>query len=249
MRSNLRAATKGLLGEKVLGGIDYFRFPERRQMLGAAFNGQRFRQRLFQDLIQKSQPASIIETGTFRGASTEFMSKTGLPIFSIERNPRYYGFCRARLWGHRNVTLWCGDSRSGLRALQIGPLRNLSNRPVFVYLDAHWNDDLPLAEELEIVFSGWPSAIAMVDDFQVHDDVGYGYDNYGPNKALTSAYIARAAEKHDLRSFYPSTPSQMESGARRGCVVVAKNSVHGTSLLSMSLLRPDIREGRPVSRS
>jgi hypothetical protein len=238
MRSILRLTTKKLVGEKIMGWIDYFRYPDQREMWGGAFNGQRFRQRIFEELVQRIGFSYIIETGTFRGISTMFMSNTGIPVFSIESNPRHYGFSRARLWSRRNVTLLCGDSRSGLQSLRSGPLRNLLDQPVFVYLDAHWNEDLPLAEELGIVFCGWPSAIVMVDDFQVDDDAGYGYDSYGPDKALTWAYICAMARIHELRAFYPSIPSHDESGMRRGCVVLAKNQTHIATLLSMSLLRP-----------
>src|SRR5216683_8159337 len=34
--------------------------------------------------------------------------------------------------------------------------------------------DLPLAEEIDIVFSRCPLAVVMVDDFQVPSDAGYG---------------------------------------------------------------------------
>jgi hypothetical protein len=222
--------------KRLVGAIDYFRCPELREEWGGPFNGQRIRQRLFEELVKETEPVAIVETGTFRGSSTEFMSKTGLPIFSIELSNRNYGYCRSRLWRYRNVTLWCGDSRTGLQSLKNGALRKVLNQTVFVYLDAHWNEDLPLAEELEVVFSDWPSAIVMVDDFQVPHDAGYSYDNYGPNKALILTSIAIPLEKHQIEAFYPSTPSKEESGSRRGCVVLAKSSIHGATLLSMPLL-------------
>jgi hypothetical protein len=125
--------------------------------------------------------------------------------------------------------------------------RTASN--LFIYLDAHWNADLPLADELDIVFNACPPAVVMVDDFQVPDDPGYGYDDYGPGQALTADYIAPAVEAFALMPFYPATPAAEERGARRGCVVLVRRGVHTAALASLGLLRralPAI-ETKPIS--
>jgi hypothetical protein len=62
----------------------------------------------------------------------------------------------------------------------------------------------------------------MIDDFEVPDDHGFGYDDYGPGKALNAAYIGPLVEAHDLAVFYPSARSQEETGHRRGCAVLCK---------------------------
>jgi hypothetical protein len=240
-----------LLSEQTIGMIDYIRSPERGAGWGP-FNGQTARQALFRDIIANTRPHAIVETGTFLGATTEFMSQTGLPIFTIELQPRNYGFVRARFWRRRNIKLLRGDSPAALRRLFDGALHPLSTRTLFFYLDAHWNDDLPLAEEIDIIFRRCPSAVAMIDDFQVPFDAGYGYDDYGPGKALVSDYIRPAVLTHELQAFYPSTPSAADypstpSAAaglavpgrlRRGCIVLAKEACHGPVLASMRLLRP-----------
>jgi hypothetical protein len=142
-------------------------YPDRGVAWGGAFNGQPLRQALFLALIRQLEPAAIVETGTYLGPTTEFMAETGLPIFTIEAHPRRYGFARARLWRRRNVTLLQDDSWAALLTLFDGPLRGFGNRTLFFYLDAHWNDDLPLAEEIEIIFARCPAAVVMVDDFRV----------------------------------------------------------------------------------
>ena len=109
-----------------------------------------------------------METGTFLGDTTELMAQTGLPVFTFELDPRNYGYSRARFWRTRNVKLFHGDSRTGLRRLFEGALHSLSGGTLVFYLDAHWNDDLPLAEELDIIFGRCPSAVVMIDDFEVH---------------------------------------------------------------------------------
>jgi hypothetical protein len=239
--------------QQAMGIIDYVRSPQ----LGAEwgpFNGQTARQALFVDLMAKTRPHAIVETGTSLGATTELMSQTGLPVFTIELYPRHYGFARARFLRTRNIKLLFGDSRTGLRALFDGPLHTLADRTVFFYLDAHGHmyEDLPLAEEIDIVFRRCRSAVIMIDDFEVPCDTGYGYDDYGPGKALVLDYIRPAISAHRLRAFYPSTPSTADYPStpkaakglaapgklRRGCVVLARESCHGPGLASMALLRP-----------
>jgi hypothetical protein len=209
-----------------------------REQTIRGFNAQTARQSLFRDIITNTQPRAIIETGTCFGTTTEFMAQTGLPVFSIEANSQYYRIARARLLRRRNIQLLCGDSRATLRKLFDGPLHRLCSRALFFYLDAHWNVDLPLTEEIDIVFRRCPSAVVMIDDFRVPFDPGYGYDDYGPGKALVSDYIQPAVLAHQLRAFYPSTPSAVENGARRGCIALAKDGYLGPVLASMALLRP-----------
>lgn len=225
-----------LLGDQVLGMIDFARYPNRATAWGGPFNGQPFRQALFQALIRQLEPAAIVETGTYLGTTTEFLAETRLPVFTIEANSRNYGFARAHLWRLQNVTLLRADSRSALRTLFDGPLRNETDCTLFFYLDAHWNDDLPLLEELDIVFARCPAAVVMVDDFRVPEDTAYGYDNYGSGKALTDDYISAIVAKHELVSYYPATPASVEGGSRRGCIILS-NYKHHTDLSSMPLLR------------
>ena len=234
---------------EAIGMFDYIRSPERGAGWGP-FNGQTARQALFVDIIAKAQPHAIVETGTFLGATTELMCQTGLPVFSIELSPRNYGFARARFWRRHNLKLFQGDSRTALLGLFKGPLNSFSGLVVFFYLDAHWNDDLPLAEEIDIILGRCPLAVVMVDDFEVPSDAGYGYDDYGPGRALVLDYIRTAISAHQLQAFYPSTPSVADYPStpmaaeglaapgrlRRGCVVLAKKAYHGPLLSSIPLL-------------
>jgi hypothetical protein len=91
----------------------------------------------------------------------------------------------------------------------------------------------------------------MIDDFEVPSDAGYGYDDYGPGKALVSAYLRPVMSADQLQAFYPSTPSAADypstpmaaSGLaaagrlRRGCIVLAKEACHGRVLASIPVLR------------
>lgn len=237
--TRLKRAVRQLLGDATIGIIDYVRTPSRGAGWGGPFNGQPARQALFLRLMDEIRPRAIVETGTYLGTTTDFMAATGLPVYTAEVDRRNYGFVRARFWNRRNIICRSGDSRTVLKKLFDGPLRALAGETIFFYLDAHWNDDLPLAEELELVFNECSTAVVMIDDFEVPFDFGYGFDDYGTGKALTSLYIADAVSVHGLRAFYPSTPSVLEGGARRGCVILAKHPAQVSALSSLALLCAD----------
>lgn len=233
----LKVVARRLLGDTLVGTIEYYLHPEKGIGWGGPFNGQPARQALFSAIVAIAQPVAIVETGTYLGTTTEFMALTGVPVFTIEADPRRFGFARARFRSRRNVNPLNGDSRAILQNLFALSLRELAGRTLFFYLDAHWNDHLPLAEELDLVFSHCLAAVVMIDDFQVPFDPGYGYDDYGPGKALVPDYIVPAVSAHGLRAFYPSTPSAEEGGVCRGCVVLAKHQPVISALSSLPLLR------------
>jgi hypothetical protein len=127
----------------------------------------------------------------------------------------------------------CGDSVVALNTL----IRESALPRPFVYLDAHWWERLPTAEEVAIVLKGTDQAVIAVDDCFVPYDAGYGYDIY--------AGVAVSIDLLDLPSTaaaaYPSLPALEETGGRRGTLYVG----HGdagvaavNSLVEVGLLRP-----------
>ena len=200
--------------------LDYWRRPDWRDGWGGPFNGQACRQRLLAELFERVPFAAIVETGTYRGTTTGYLRRaTRLPIHSFEINPRHYGFARVQLLSAADVHLHYGDSRAGL--LHLASSNALPPGCVFFYLDAHGpGDDLPLADEVALALRHWPQAVAMVDDFAVPDDPGYGFDDYGSGQALSLAYL-RAHGVLPTGVWFPRCTSSEETGARRGCVVLA----------------------------
>lgn len=228
---------KRLLSPSLLGRLDYYRFPELAASWGGPFNGQHFRQAIFKELLRAVRFDLIVETGTYRGTTTEYLaSVSNMPVFTVEANKRLYGFARARLRRFSNITISNEHSRRFLTRLLEGNV--ISGKTPFFYLDAHWNQDLPLFDELKAIFEGCPRALVMVDDFQVPDDELYQYDDYGEGKALTESYIAPLVKGLGLVQFFPAARATEETGMRRGCIIlVRKESAHVTSLGKVSSLR------------
>src|SRR5262245_57492187 len=198
------------IGYKMIkGAVGYIRFPEQKSSWGGPFNGQRHRLTIFHELSEIYRFKTIVETGTYRGTTTQFFaSLRHARVYTIEADAWNYGYCRARFSLNRHVNLLWGDSRASLHRLaQSGYLAS----PPFFYLDAHWTDDLPLAEELEIIFTNWPDAAVMIDDFKVEGDARYEFDDYGDGQRLCIEYILTIINKFKTAVYFPSMEGENET--------------------------------------
>lgn len=214
---SLRRRMVELLGDRNVGHLEYFLRPGQRNLWGGPFNGQKFRQHIFLTLLDAVNCQAIVETGTFRGTTTEFLAASGLPVLSVESDPRYHAYASWRLRRlRRRVRLYLGDSREFLRQLAHDP--QFSEQRIFFYLDAHWHADLPLRDELQVIFNRWPDSTVMVDDFQVPGTT-YGYDDYGRGNVLNLEYL-EPLRHLDLAPFFPAVGPERETGQRRGSVVL-----------------------------
>ena len=181
-----------------------------------SFNDQQGRRQIVAELVSTIDFTCALETGSYRGSSTLMLAELiHAAVASVECRARNQLFASRRLEPYPHASSELGDSRQFLeRRLAAG------SGPAFVYLDAHWYDDLPLADELRIIANSGREAVVLVDDFRVNDDPGYGYDDYGPGKSLDSTYLSSVPEILGWARFVPSLASAQETGARRGCVVV-----------------------------
>lgn len=197
--------------------------PSARNPWGGPFNGQERRCELVHELASKTDFDLVLETGTYRGTTTEFLlTAFGPPVSTVEVNPRYFAYSRRRLARLTGVHLELGDSRDFLRR-QLAPAID-GRAVIFIYLDAHWRTELPLVDELRIIAQAREDAVVMVDDFRVPGDPGYGFDDYGPGRRL-SEEILPAEDLPGWSLSYPSAPSNRETGAVRGCCVLASPSM------------------------
>lgn len=201
--------------------LDFYLRPQLKRPWGGPFNGQRIRQKIVEDILSLIDFDCVIETGTFRGSTTLFFaSKFDGPIFTCELNHKFFLYSKKRLRLHPKIFI---SELSSVKFLQwYFASTRFRDKATFFYLDSHWQDHLPLREELELIHEFSSHFVAMVDDFQVVDDPGYGYDDYGPGRALNLDYL-EFLRNRDSHLFYPATPSEQESGARKGCIIIASN--------------------------
>ena len=231
----LRKLLSNLLSDRILGKIDYYRFPESRNNWGGPFNGQQFRLKIISELLDSFEFDFIVETGTFKGATTEYLGNVvDIPVFSTEVHERNFGFAAHRLRHLKNVHVEFNDSRKFIGKLATQP--EYQDKSGLFYLDAHWNEDLPLAEELALVLKHWHKSVILVDDFQVPDEPGYNYDDYGEGKVLNLDYLQQL--KHwKFKPFFPALKAEKETGARRGMVVLTANTNYLQRLSMFKTLR------------
>lgn len=229
----------------LVGRLEHLLKPHLGQTWGGPFNGQVLRRELFESILSQLPLEAIVETGTHRGATTEYLLQHGLPVYSIELDERYFGFARARLKGSA-AQIFCGDSREFLSSL--ADAHNFPRSAVFFYLDSHWGLDWPLEDELQIIFDKWARPVVMIDDFEVPNS-SYGYDAYG-EVALNLEYVAQLPHT-SVATFFPAKPASEETGAKRGCVVLCKDRQTRVALDNLRLLRQGPRLGdiRGVSRT
>ena len=198
-------------------------------------NGQEGRQAAVSRMFQLVPFDLVLETGTYRGTTTEFLrGLTEAPIVTIEVVDRLAYYSRARLRHLPGIRVVLGDSATEIRRVIFR--RGQDAHLPFCYLDAHWQTRLPLRWEVLEVLSAFPECCILIDDFQVPSDRGYRFDDYGPGFRL-SADILDGIDLTGVAWFWPTVPSAEETGRRRGWVVLARGQQVVTALRSIPQLR------------
>jgi hypothetical protein len=198
-------------------------------------NGQRRRQELLRDVLACVAFRAVVETGTYRGATAAFLHRvSGLPVHTVEANLRLFYAASRRFPRGGGVAVAAGDSRAFLRRLARDP--RFPRARVLFYLDAHGSEDLPLADELVIVAAGWREWLAVVDDFEVPDDPGYGFDDFGWGQRLCPDLLP--TQIRSMALFAPAAPSSAETGHRRGCVLIAPPGPVADAVAALPSVRP-----------
>jgi len=210
------------------------------QSWGGPMNGQEGRRALIRQIASFTDLAAVVETGTFRGTTTEFLwHVTDAPVFTVEIQPRFHHFAQRRFSGNPAICVDMGDSVAFLRRLADDPA--VPKQRVLFYFDAHWGRELPLQQELALVQDHWTDSIVIVDDFEVPGDPGYGFDDFGPGLALRPEYLA-TSDLAGCSVLYPTLPSDQETGARRGCCVIT------TTARAEELLRGGVPLAQPAAQ-
>src|SRR4051812_21713398 len=83
-----------LLPASVASRIDEL-LPALRRSWGGPLNGQHRRCELVRSIARSVDFDVVLETGTYRGTSTEFFASVfGVPVHTVEANPRYHAYSR-----------------------------------------------------------------------------------------------------------------------------------------------------------
>lgn len=175
---------------------------------------------------------NAIETGTYLGETTKYLSGLFRHVWSIESNPKYHRRALARLKRLNNLSLVFGDSGKLLGEV----LGRLSER-VFVFLDAHWYDHCPIEEELATLarFRHLDPVLAIHDFKNPHrPDMGFDVVNGKTLGWESFGELIAAVHGGEGEIFY----NNVATGAMRGVIFAGRNlgSVrdgYGTDVISV----------------
>jgi hypothetical protein len=134
-------------------------------------------QQLVVELLNAFTFSSFVETGTFRGYSTEHIAMRfpKLPIITAEVMQETYDVVKPALSRYPNIEQMLGSSDECI-AKMIAQ-KKLGNQPLF-YLDAHWEEYWPLNAELDHIASERMRTAIVIDDFQVPGHPQFEFDSY-----------------------------------------------------------------------
>lgn len=140
-----------------------------------------------------SKATIIVETGTYKGDSTEKMAKHFKQVHSIELGTDLFETAKKRFINHKNIHLYNGDSAQILPSI----IKKLKGKIVF-FLDAHFSlfdtacgsQNTPILTELEII-----KKAGIKDSFIIIDDIRMFYK---PPTTANNTFIAGYPTVNDL---------------------------------------------------
>lgn len=178
------------------------------------FNGQLVRHETVFRIIKQIMPTVCIKTGTYLGSTTPYLAGySRSPTHTIEIDPlsAKKSFDRhQKNFSNLNINNILGDSSEEIGKV----LKKLdaSDQVVLAYLDAHWLDIIPTNKELDSLVCWGGRFVAIIDDFYVPWDSGYGFDQYG-DVVIGETLVPKSS---GVRIFASSVESRLETGAKCG---------------------------------
>ena len=144
-----------------------------------------------------------IETGTYRGDSTAYLSKISDFVYSIEPSKKYFNLSSKNLKAIKNIELINDISENGIKTIldSIDTRRN-----VCFWLDGHFSgadtykgqEDTPIMKELHLIANYFDKFInfrILIDDFRLFDFSYKAKKEKYPDKSE----LIKWAEKNNLQ--------------------------------------------------
>lgn len=175
-----------------------------------------FKRRLIQ-LLEEYNIKSIIETGTYHGATTKELCKLR-PTWTIEAVERFYNECGDL--SRFGIKQFLGRSYEILDQI-LGHKESLQG-PILFFLDAHgpsYHDPSPLPQELETITKyGIKDCVIIIHDFYVPGK-DFGYDEYCGQKYVWE-WIKPYVDKVYGEGNYIIEYNKEAEGARSGILYI-----------------------------
>lgn len=132
----------------------------------------------------------FVETGTYAGSSSWIASGHFDKVYTCDINNDMEKERNEKFAESENIEFLLADSREALPVF----FNKIGNDKFFLFLDAHWNGQFPVLDELQIVADFGYKPFIFIHDFDCgHEGWNYDFDSNG-NK-LSYDYVK---EKMDL---------------------------------------------------
>jgi predicted O-methyltransferase YrrM len=190
------------------------------QQNAIGFEGDTILAETVKNLFEKHGITWVIETGTFRGATTKRMSEWCDRIDTIEVDATNYAYAKKELESRDNVTIHHGSSDVVLETI-LSAYKKRGARPnLFCFLDAHWQEHNPLLNELEILAKYKWKPVILIHDFKVPGRPELGFDQYG-EIVYEWDWIKESIEKIYGVDGFDFWYNQEATGAKRGVIILS----------------------------
>jgi hypothetical protein len=181
--------------------------------MAEAFGRDPVLEALVRQVVTEHEIRTIVETGTWRGYTTRRFAEFVANVFTIESDPSLWHLATATLVDKPNVTLFQGRSQSLLRNLIPALLK-----PALYYLDAHWENDWPILQELDAIAELDARCCIIIHDCKVPTCPGLGFDSYN-GQELTLEFVRPMLDRlrFPWRHYFNDDSAQ---GHRRGALFI-----------------------------
>lgn len=183
------------------------------------FNGDTFICEEFLKLKQIHSITTAIETGSCLYSTTKWLGENFDKVLTVEVNKEFADHGSEKIKHLLNVGAFIDDSVLFLhKTLPDIP----TDESVILFLDAHWNDNCPLLQELSainLLNTKKPPVIAIHDFYTGNPELGF--DSYGGQPFVwdwISPYIQVLENKFGC--YYHHFFNTQATGAKRGIVYI-----------------------------
>lgn len=182
----------------------------KRNALG--YEGDTFIHSEIEKLVNKFGINLIIETGSYKGATTKQLSKF-CAVTTIEFEYDSFAIAAKLIKSESKhpIKFIHGDSGKVLKNI-------VTSDKTLYFLDAHWQDAWPLLKELEQIKELGIKPVVVIHDFKVPGK-DFGFDSY-KGAPLDFEYIKKSIEQIYGETGYDYHYNEQADGAARGVIYV-----------------------------
>ena len=182
------------------------------------FNGDYYISDEFLNLKYKFNLNVAIETGSCLYSTTIWLAEHFNRVYTVEINYEFAKYGQHKLCLYNNVYYKIDRSQIFLNDILKNKITYEDN--CIFFLDAHWNYNCPLLEELNEIcnIKSKTPPIITIHDFKT-DNLNHGYDCYN-EKCFDLNYIKTSIESIEskLQCKYSYYYNSMSTGANRGII-------------------------------